>query len=265
MPLRLVTFNINGLRSGVESGLLDWIADRDFDVICFQETKIREQHIPTILIQELGYSACWHHAQKAGYSGVATFSKVPPRRIIAGSGIAKYDAEGRVLRTDHAGFTILNCYFPNGKSGPQRQEFKMRFLDDLYGLVDNLLREQPGLIVLGDYNIAHTEKDLNDPSRHRNASGFLPDERAWMTEFFQNGMTDAFRYRYPDKVEYSFWRFNARARQQNKGWRLDYVAVSDALVGQIVDVQHLREVEFSDHCPVLITLQEPAEREWPGR
>lgn len=257
MSTQVVTLNINGIRSGIEKGLLEWISDHTFDVICFQETKIREHNIPTILIEQMGYHAQWHQAQRAGYSGVATFSRVAPQRVISGTGIAKYDCEGRVLRTDFPSFTVLNCYFPNGKSSPERQQFKLGFLDDFYALVDNLLAEQPQLIVLGDFNIAHTERDLHDPSRNRRASGFLPEERAWMTEFFQNGMIDSFRQVHPDKVEYSFWRFNAQARQQNKGWRLDYQAVSDALASHILDVQHLREVEFSDHCPVLLTLEQP--------
>ena len=254
MPLKIVSFNVNGLRSSIEKGLLDWIEENDFDIVCLQETKIQDSAVPRILIDSFGYQHHWHHAKRHGYSGVATLSKKRPSKVFAGTGIEKYDAEGRVIRTDFQNFTLLNCYFPNGGSGAVRQEFKMRFLDDMYSLVDNILRDRPNVIVVGDYNIAHTENDVHSPGRHHQTSGFLPDERTWMDEFFQNGMVDSFRYKHPEKVEYSWWRFNIGTKEANKGWRLDYQAVSDPLLAQVVDVKHLYEIDFSDHCPVLLEL-----------
>lgn len=251
----IVSYNVNSFRSATEKGLLDWIDENNLDVVCLQETKSKDGKVPRILVDSLGYHHHWHHAEQSGYSGVATFSKRKPSRVISGTGIEKYDQEGRVLRTDFDDWTLLNCYFPNGGRGEERQQFKMRFLDDFYALVDNLLMDQPNLIVVGDYNIAHAEIDLAHPGRHHNTSGFLPEERQWMTQFMQNGMVDAFRHLYPDKVEYSWWRFNPGVREKNLGWRYDYMAVSDALIYRVKDVRHLKHVEHSDHCPVWMEIE----------
>ena len=250
----IVSFNINGFRSVVEKGILEWIAQHDFDIICFQETKIRDGRIPKILIDSFGYHHDWHHAERPGYSGVATFSKQRPKKVFAGTGIQKYDLEGRVLQSEFADFTVLNCYVPSGSSSDVRHQFKMQFLDDFYGLVDNLLLDQRKIIILGDFNIAHTEKDLHDPNRNKNSSGFLPKERQWMTQFFQLGMNDSLRHKYPDKVAYSWWHFAGDFRNENKGWRLDYIAVSDDLLDRVHDLKHMKDVTFSDHCPIVLEL-----------
>jgi exodeoxyribonuclease-3 len=254
MTIKIVSYNINGFRSSVEKGLLDWIEDHQFDIVCLQETKTSESKVPQMLINAAGYQHVWHHAKRGGYSGVATLSLNKPSRVHRGTGIEKYDVEGRVLRTDFAGFTLLNCYFPNGGSGEERQKFKMQFLNDFYSLTENLLEQGTSLIVVGDYNIAHSEMDINSPGRHQRTSGFLPEEREWMTSWLELGMVDSFRMRYPKSVEYTWWRFNVGAKEQNKGWRLDYQSVSDDLVDKIVDVKHMQEMDFSDHCPVVLEL-----------
>ncbi len=227
--------------------------DSDFDVVCVQETKTNQYKAPKQLIESLGYHSNWHFADRQGYSGVATFSRAKPDRVIKGIGIEKYDCEGRVLRTDFGELTILNCYFPNGGSGEERQAYKMQFLADFLPFIENLLEDRPNLIVLGDFNIAHTNNDINSPQRNKNRSGFLPEEREWMSEWFRCGMVDAFRHLHPDAVEYTFWRVTTpTAREQNKGWRLDYHSVSDELIDQVSAVKHLKSVEHSDHCPVLL-------------
>lgn len=254
MPLSIVSYNVNGFRSVVEKGLLDWIDENQFDFVCLQETKSNPSRVPSLLLQQMGYHHVWHHAQKRGYSGVATFSKSSPIKTHLGLGIEKYDVEGRVLRTDFEGFTLLNCYFPNGASSDERHQFKMRFLDDFYAFTENFLERRESLIVVGDFNIAHQDIDIHDPSRHRGRSGFRPQEREWMSEWLELGLVDAFRQLYPAKQEFSFWRFNVGTKESNKGWRLDYQSVSDNLISQIVDVRHLKELDFSDHCPVLMEI-----------
>lgn len=250
--LTLLTYNVNGLRSAINKSFLDWLGQQSPmpDIVCLQEIKTRPEEVPLADIENLGYQCYWHPAQKPGYSGVATWTKRPPDRVVAGCGIEKYDREGRILRTDFGHWTLLNCYFPSGTTGEERQAFKMEFLDDFFRWIADLKRERPHLIVTGDFNIAHTEQDIHDPKGNKKSSGFLPEERAWMTQWFQSGFTDAFRYRHPERIEYSWWTFRANARAKNKGWRIDYFSVSNELAPRIADVRHLGEAVHSDHCPV---------------
>jgi len=220
--MKIVSYNVNGVRSALEKGLCDWIEENQFDVVCLQETKAHSGSVPVLLIESLGYHHHWHSARRKGYSGVATFTKQKPSKVHKGLGIEKYDTEGRVIRTDLGELTILNCYFPNGGSGPERQKYKMDFLDDFLHWVDNLREERSNIIVVGDYNIAHQKIDINDPVRNKNSSGFKPEERAWMT----------------------------LARKTNKGWRLDYQSVSDTIEHGIKSVTHMHDAHHSDHCPV---------------
>ena len=251
---RIITYNVNGIRSAIRKGLVEWLDENDFDVVCFQETKAHSGSIPTLLFESLGYKHYWHSARRKGYSGVATMSRQEPRKVYKGLGIEKYDLEGRVLRTDFDDWTLLNCYFPNGKSGDERQAFKMQFLEDFYYWVENFREEHPNLIVVGDYNIAHQKIDINDPVRNKNLSGFRPEERAWMTKWFESGFVDSFRYLHPDEVSYTWWRTTQYARAVDKGWRLDYQSVSDALQHCIRSVDHLQDAVHSDHCPVLLDI-----------
>ncbi|RMG84199.1 MAG: exodeoxyribonuclease III [Bacteroidetes bacterium] len=253
--MSIVSYNVNGIRAAQKKGLFEWIVENDFDIVCVQETKAHPEQVNTKLLEQAGYHSYWHSAQKRGYSGVATFSKIKPDLVDSGCGLEKYDSEGRILRTDFGDWTLLNCYFPSGTSGTERQDFKYEFLDDFFEWAQNLKKERPNLIVVGDYNIAHTELDIHNPKGNRKNSGFLPEERAWMTKWFESGFTDAFRFLYPEKVEYSWWSFRAKnARAEKKGWRIDYQSVSDELRDKIRDVRHLIEVEHSDHCPVLMQI-----------
>ncbi|GIV31061.1 MAG: exodeoxyribonuclease [Saprospiraceae bacterium] len=254
MQTRILSYNVNGIRSAISKGLIEWLLPQHFDFICIQETKAQPEQVDLSPLLDAGYKAYWHSAKKKGYSGVLTLSRREPDLVEAGCGDHRYDDEGRILRTDFGEYTLLNCYFPSGTTGDVRQEFKYRFLDDFFDWIQHLRKERPQLIVAGDFNIAHTEMDIHDPKGNKNSSGFLPEERAWMTKFFSSGFTDPFRKVHPDLVEYSWWSFRANARAKNKGWRIDYIAVSDNLADRIIDLRHLTDVVHADHCPVLLTI-----------
>ena len=246
----IVSYNVNGLRSAISKSFLEWLQEGQYDIVCLQETKARPEDIPLLELETQGYRHYWHSAEKKGYSGVAIFSKKEPDHVVVGCGIEKYDREGRILRADFGDWSVLNCYFPSGTTGEIRQDFKMVFLDDFHRWVEALRQERPKLIIVGDYNIAHTERDIHDPKGNKKSSGFLPEERAWMSQWFDNGFTDAFRKVHPELVEYSWWSFRAGARGNNKGWRIDYQSVTDNLADRVVDVRHLGAAMHSDHCPV---------------
>ncbi len=254
MALRILSYNVNGIRSAASKGLAGWLSENPFDILCFQEMKAERDQFDASELEALGYNAFWHSAQKKGYSGVATFSKIPPDHVAAGCGMDKYDREGRILRTDFGDWTLLNCYFPSGTTGDERQAFKMEFLDDFFGWIQELRRERPRLIVAGDYNIAHREIDIHDPVGNKKSSGFLPEEREWMSRWFHSGFTDTFRHLHPDAVSYSWWSFRAGARGNNKGWRIDYQTVTDNLREQLRGAGQIPDAVHSDHCPVWIEI-----------
>ncbi len=252
--MKIVSYNVNGIRAALKKGFKEWLEGERFDLVCIQETKANPEQVDLEVFESLGYHHAWHSAEKKGYSGVATFSLRPPDQVIEGCGIDKYDREGRILRTDYGDWTLLNCYFPSGTSGDARQAFKMEFLDDFHKWIKQLRQERPKLIIVGDYNIAHQEIDIHDPVRNKKNSGFLPEERAWMTQWFEDGFTDAFRHLEPETVQYSWWTYRANARANNKGWRIDYQSVSDNLRDQLKAAMQLTEVFHSDHCPVLLDI-----------
>ncbi len=255
MSTTIITYNINGIRAAQRKGVNDWLAQKDFDIICLQEIKARAEQVDLEPLRELGYHIYWHAAERKGYSGVATLSKIEPEQVVEGCGIDKYDAEGRILRTDYPDWTLLNCYFPSGTTGDERQTFKMGFLDDFFDWIENLRKEHPNLMVVGDYNIAHTEMDIHDPVRNKKSSGFLPEERKWLTRWFDSGFTDAFRHLHPDKVSYSWWSYRARAREKDKGWRLDYQSIAAPLKDRLKKACQLQDAKHSDHCPVFVELE----------
>ncbi len=251
---KIISYNVNGIRAATNKGLLDWLKENDFDIVSVQEIKAMKEQAPLALIEDLGYHHHWHSAEKKGYSGVATFSKKEPDKVIEGCGIEKYDREGRILRTDFGKVTLLNCYFPSGTTGDIRQDFKYEFLDDFFLWVNELKKERPNLIIVGDYNIAHTEMDIHNPKSNKNSSGFLPEERAWMTKWLESGFTDAFRFANPELVQYSWWSYRANSRANNKGWRIDYQSVSDPLKDKIKQSFQIKDAVHSDHCPVFLEL-----------
>ncbi len=196
--MQILSYNVNGIRAAIKNGLVDWLADKPIDILCFQEVKATPDQVDLSGFEALGYKVIgWHAAEKKGYSGVAILSKIQPDRVVDGCGLSVYDCEGRILRADFGAITLLNCYFPSGTSGEVRQGVKMEFLEDFHRYVNELRQERPHLIICGDYNIAHTANDIHDPVRNKNTTGFLPEERAWMTQWFASGFTDAFRYSTP--------------------------------------------------------------------
>lgn len=250
MPISILSYNVNGIRSAASKGFYEWLATDQFDIVCLQEIKAHFDQLDVSPLEALGYCHHWQSAEKKGYSGVAIFSKRQPDKVVVGCGIEKYDREGRILRADFGDWTLLNCYFPSGTSGEERQAFKYGFLDDFFNWIAELKKERPKLIIVGDYNIAHTERDIHDPKGNKKTSGFLPEERAWMTKWFESGFVDSFRCVHPEKVEYSWWSQRANARANNKGWRIDYQSVTDNLKDKVLDAGHYGAVKHSDHCPV---------------
>ncbi|MBR9920005.1 MAG: exodeoxyribonuclease III [Bacteroidetes bacterium] len=252
--MTFVSYNVNGIRAALRKGFADWVSENHFDLICLQETKAHKDQVNMQELEDLGYHHYWHSAEKKGYSGVAIFSKKEPDQIQIKTGMQPADSEGRIIRADFGDWTVLNCYFPSGTSGDVRQEVKYQFLDDFLVWAEALRKERPNLLICGDYNIAHTENDIHDPVRNKKNSGFLPEERAWMDKWFKTGYTDAYRHLNPEKTEYSWWSYRANARANNKGWRIDYLSVTDNLADKLVESRHLNEAKHSDHCPVYVKL-----------
>lgn len=247
---RIVSFNVNGLRSAIDKGFKDWLTEQSFDLVCIQETKMDKSHADPDYFKDLNYYSFWHCAVKKGYSGVLVLSREKPINISEGYGIDLYDQEGRILQLDFKSFSVCNCYFPSGSASEERHEFKMQFLNDVYPIFKNKLKEQKNLIVVGDYNIVHQGIDIHNPDRKDNPSGYRPEERAWLDHWFKDSFDDAFRLIYPEEVAFSWWSYRAGSYAKDKGWRIDYQSVSKNLKKKVSDFRHHRDIRFSDHCPI---------------
>jgi len=255
--MQIVSYNLNGIRAAIKKGLIEWLENAAVDVLCVQETKASPDDIDISIFTSLGYHVAWYPAQKKGYSGVAIFSKKKPDKIVYGNGYEMSDAEGRVVRVDIGDLTIVNAYFPSGTSGEERQAYKYQWLNEFYTYIQDLKKERPSIIVAGDYNIAHKEVDIHDPKGNKKSSGFLPEERAWMDQFTENGWVDSFRKIHPEATgAYSWWsqRFPS-VRLNNKGWRIDYLCTTETLAKKIKNAAILPDVKHSDHCPILVELK----------
>ncbi len=249
---RIISYNVNGIRAALKKGLIEWMEAAQPDVLCIQETKAQPDQIPIGEFEFAGYRHYWHSAVKKGYSGVAILTKQEPDNVQTGCGIEKYDNEGRVIRADYGDVSVLSVYHPSGSSGDERQAFKMEWLSDFQNYVDELKKERPNLIIAGDYNICHEAIDIHNPVSNKNTSGFLPEEREWMSSFIESGFIDSFRHFNPEPHNYSWWSYRARAREKNLGWRIDYNMVSEPLRDKIKRAAILPEAMHSDHCPVLV-------------
>ncbi len=252
--LKLLSWNVNGIRAAYKKGLLEWMQEASPDILCVQETKASPEQLPKQLLEPQGYHAYWDSADKKGYSGVGVYSKTRPSAVHTGMGISRFDSEGRMLRLDFDGFVLFNVYFPNGKKNRERLQFKLDFYDAFLDHIEKLRRKNTRLIFCGDVNTAHKEIDLARPKENEKVSGFLPIEREWIDRVVDAGYLDTFRLFCSDPGRYSWWDQKTRARERNIGWRIDYVFASKEMVPQVKDASILEEVQGSDHCPIGVDL-----------
>jgi exodeoxyribonuclease III len=252
--MKIISYNVNGIRAAISKGLLEWLDSVQPDVVCFQELKATPDQIPVMEIEAMGYHCYWFPAQKKGYSGVGILAKQEPDKVVYGMDNKLYDDEGRFLRADFGDLSVVSVYHPSGTTGEERQDFKMEWLDFFRGYVNKLRKERPNLVISGDYNICHEAIDIHDPVRNATNSGFLPEERQWFTDFLSDGYIDSFRHLHKDPGHYSWWSYRANARANNKGWRIDYHIVTDNLKDKIANASIFPEAVHSDHCPIYIEL-----------
>lgn len=252
--MKIITYNVNGLRAAVGKSFPEWLAKEQPDVLCLQETKLQPDQFPVEVFESLGYKAYLFSAQKKGYSGVAILTRLTPDHIEYGMGIEKYDYEGRFIRADFGDVSVVSVYHPSGTSGDERQAFKMTWLEDFQSYVTDLQKLHPKLILCGDYNICHEAIDIHDPVRNATNSGFLPEEREWMTRFLSAGFTDTFRFLNPDKKTYTWWSYRFNARTNNKGWRIDYCIISEPVKPLLQEAYILNDAIHSDHCPAVLEI-----------
>lgn len=252
--MKIISWNVNGLRAALKKDALRAVLDRDPDLLCLQEIKARPEQIPAEQRELKGYRAIWNPAQRPGYSGVATFMREAALEEMIGMDAPRFDVEGRVIRTRHPGFLLYNIYFPNGQRGQERVDYKLDFYAHLLDQCDVLHAAGENIIITGDFNTAHQPIDLRNPDENVTTSGFLPEERAWVQKFLEHGFVDVYRHLYPDREQYTWWTYRFNARQRGIGWRIDYFLVSEALVPRVQDVIIHEDVQGSDHCPVELVL-----------
>ena len=252
--MKILSWNVNGIRAVATKGFLDWFEKESADIVCVQETKAKVEQLTDDIIHPHGYFSSFHSAQKPGYSSVATFSKREPKKVIYGMGDERFDNEGRVLQSLFDDFVIINAYFPNSQDLGARLPYKLEFCKSIFELCESYRKKGTRVILCGDYNIAHTPIDLAHPKANEKNAGFLPQERAWMEAFTGHGYIDTFRHLNKDPGHYSWWSYRAGARAKDVGWRIDYFCVDPELKTHIQKVSHQNKVMGSDHCPVELHL-----------
>ena len=254
--MKIISYNVNGIRAAINKGFIDWLKSANPDVICLQEIKAMKEQLDLSLFEEAGYKYnYWFSAQKKGYSGVLILSKKEPKHVEYGCGHELFDFEGRVIRADFQDLSVFSIYFPSGTTGDIRQDVKYEFLDFIYKYLQNIKKKIPNLVVCGDYNICHKAIDIHNPVSNKKSSGFLPEERAWMDKFFSTGFIDSFRHFNEEAHHYTWWSYRANARANNKGWRIDYIAVTDSLKENMLDSRILAKDVHSDHCSLFLELK----------
>ncbi|MHA7099634.1 exodeoxyribonuclease III [Roseivirga pacifica] len=251
--MKIISYNVNGIRAALKKGFEEWLTEENPDILCLQELKALPEQVPDFYT-ELGYEMYWESAEKKGYSGVAILTKQSPKQVVNGCGNELYDNEGRVIRCDYEDFSVMSVYMPSGTSGDIRQDFKYEWLDFFYDYAQEVRKEQPNLIICGDYNIAHTEIDIHNPVSNKNSSGFLPEEREWLTKYVASGFIDTFREFNQDPHHYSWWSYRANARANNKGWRIDYLMATEQMKNRLSAGRILPDVKHSDHCPIVLEI-----------
>lgn len=253
--MNIISYNVNGIRAAIRKGFLDWLQHANPDVVCLQETKAHKEQLDLSLFDEAGYPyTYWFSADKKGYSGVAILSKTEPKHVAYGTGIDYMDAEGRNIRADFDGFSVMSLYLPSG-TNIARLEHKFQYMDDFLEYTKALRKEIPNLVICGDYNICHEAIDIHDPIRNATVSGFLPEERAWLSSFIDSGFIDSFRHFNKEPHNYTWWSYRANARNNNKGWRIDYHMVTKPLESKLKRAVILPEAKHSDHCPLLVEIE----------
>lgn len=253
--MKVLSYNVNGIRAAIKKGFLDWLKAANPDVICIQETKARKEQLDLNAFEELGYPFhYWFSAEKKGYSGVAVLSKTEPKQVVYGTGIESMDFEGRNLRLDFDEVSIMSLYLPSG-TNDARLDFKLNYMAEFQDYINGLKMEIPNLLICGDYNICHEEIDIHNPKQNKNTSGFLPVERKWIDDFINSGFIDTFRHLNKEPHNYSWWSYRANSRNNNKGWRIDYCMASNPLQEKIQRSFILPEAKHSDHCPIGVELK----------
>ncbi|MBJ6367609.1 exodeoxyribonuclease III [Snuella sedimenti] len=253
--MNIISYNVNGIRAAINKGFLDWLKSANPDVVCLQEIKALKEQLDLNVFTELGYKYnYWFSAQKKGYSGVAILSKVEPDHVEYGTGIESMDFEGRNIRADFNGISVMSLYLPSG-TNDARLDHKLEYMALFQDYINELKKDVPNLIICGDYNICHEEIDIHNPKGLSKVSGFLPVEREWIGDFIDSGFIDSFRYLNKEKQQYSWWSYRANARANNKGWRLDYAMVAQPLQEKIKRAVILSEAVHSDHCPILVNIE----------
>lgn len=253
--LKIYTWNVNGIRAVHKKGFLEWIAQTKADIYCLQETKAQPEQVPDELKNINGYKSYWFSAERKGYSSVAVYTNPEPLKVINGFGNPRFDSEGRIIFTEYDEFVLANVYFPNGGRGPERIQYKLDFYDELFFILNKKYKDRKGIIVTGDFNTAHKEIDVAKPAQWSKASGFLPEERAWIDKIVNLGYTDVFRKFNDQPNMYTYWDNYTFARDTNTGWRIDFFMVSNDMVDKVKDAQIHPDVLGSDHCPVSIELE----------
>ncbi|HVK60946.1 MAG TPA: exodeoxyribonuclease III [Bdellovibrionales bacterium] len=253
--MKIMSFNVNGIRAVYKKGFVEFVEREQPDILCVQETKANKDQCEPGIINPDGMLSYWSSGIRKGYSGTATFVRKEPKGTASGIGISEYDSEGRFVITDHGDFTLYNIYFPNGGSGPERHDFKQKFLRDLNEHLKPLVDGGRPLIVVGDYNVARKPIDVYDPVKLADESGFLPEERDWFDSFLELGFVDTYRHFHPDaRDKFTWWSARERARMGNRGWRIDYICVTKNLVSRLRSADILDRIETSDHCPITVEL-----------
>jgi len=253
--MKVISYNVNGIRAAIKKGFLDWLKAANPDVICLQETKAQKEQLDLQLFDDSGYPYhYWFSAQKKGYSGVAILSKHEPNKVTFGTSIESMDFEGRNLRLDFDNFSVMSLYLPSG-TNDLRLDFKLNYMAEFQEYVNQLKKEVPNLLICGDYNICHEAIDIHNPKQNKNTSGFLPVERQWIDQFIKSGFVDTFRHLNKEPHHYSWWSYRANARNNNKGWRIDYCMASEPLTSNIERAYILPEAKHSDHCPIGVELK----------
>ncbi|MEP1489880.1 MAG: exodeoxyribonuclease III [Algibacter sp.] len=251
--MKIISYNVNGIRAALKKDFIGWLKSADPDVICLQEIKANKEQLDLSIFEDAGYKYnYWFSAQKKGYSGVAILSKIEPNHVEFGTGIESMDFEGRNLRADFDGVSVMSMYLPSGTNAA-RLDHKLEYMDLFQEYINTLKKDIPNLVILGDYNICHEAIDIHNP-KMKGVSGFLPVEREWIGSFINSGFIDSFRYLNEEKQQYSWWSYRANSRANNKGWRLDYAMVSQPLQENIKRAVILSDAVHSDHCPILVEI-----------